>query len=705
MVTLEDPIKLADAVKSVNVAELLSERDRAEVARCVLADFQDDVESRRDWETRMAGALELALQVTEQKTFPWPGASNVKFPLITIAALQFHSRAYPAMVPTTDLVMCRVFGDDPDGVKAARAERVSSHMSYQVLEQDEAWEDNHDRVLITVPIVGCAFKKSYYDPDLRHNVSEYIAARDIYLPYYAQSVEKASRITQRLYMARNQMVTKMRRGVFLEIDLEQKPVGGMPTDELGRVRDEVQGITPPMSGGEAPFQILEQHRWLDLDGDGYEEPYVVSVREDTGQLLRIVARFTTPAVEKNSKGEVVFITPSQYFTKYPFIPSPDGGIYDLGFGALLGPINESINSLINQLVDAGTLNNTAGGFLGRGAKFRSGEASFKPFEWKRVDSTGDDLRKSIVPLATKDPSAVLFQLLQLMINYGERIAGATDPMVGENPGQNTPAETSRNTIAEGSRVFVGIFKRLHRAMKEEFRKLYKLNQLYLDDVVEYYSLASGQNMQVLAADYAASEKTICPAADPNMVTDSQKMMQVTLLKQASASVPGYDTDAVERKFLEALKVSNAAQVFPGKAAMPPPPPDVRVQVEQLKMQTRLQEMQMAQRMSALQLLGEAEMQQAQIEELRAKAIKHLADAKGVDAGHQVALIQSQIAAAKQHQTGLLAAAKLIQDNLKQIGAGNDTSGAAALAGGVPGMVTPPGDASVPAIPPDALAGV
>lgn len=705
MIQIENPIKLAEAVKSVNVADLLDEEDRAAIARTVVADWLLDVDSRRGWETKMAGALELALQVTDQKTFPWVGASNVKFPLITIASLQFHARAYPAMIPGPDLVLCRVYGDDPDGRKAARANRVSSHMSYQILEEDEAWEDNHDRVLITVPIVGCAFKKSYYDPDLRHNVSEYIPAKDVYIPYFAQSVEKASRITQMVYMSRNQMITKARKGVFLETDTDHPARPVVPQDELDRVRDRVQGLTVPLEDDSAPYQVLEQHRWLDLDGDGYEEPYVVSVRADTGQLLRIVARFTSKQVEKNSRGEVVFIRAAQYFTKYPFIPSPDGGIYDLGFGILLGPINESINSLINQLIDAGTLSNTAGGFLGRGAKLRSGESSFKPFEWKRVDSTGDDLRKNIVPLATKEPSAVLYQLLQLMINYGERIAGATDPMVGVNPGQNTPAETSRNTVAEGSRVFVGIFKRLHRAMKEEFRRLYQLNQLYLADTEEFYSTATGAPMTVLLEDYAMSEKVLCPAADPNMVTDSQKMMQVTMLKQAAATTPGYDTDAVERKFLEALKVSDAATIFPGKAAMPPPPPDVRVQVEQLKMQTRLQEMQMAQRMSALQLLGEAEEQQARIEKLRAEAIKALAEAKGVDAGHQVALIQSQIAAAKQHQQGLLAAAKLIQDNLKQIGTGNDTFGTNPLGGGVQGMAPESSDAILPPIPSGPAAGV
>lgn len=664
---LEAEFPIKDLIRSENVAELLCEADKACIANAVLEDFRIDAASRSGWEEKMKGALELALQITKEKTFPWPGASNVKFPLITIAALQFHARAYPAMIPGPDIVKCQTFGNDPDGAKAARASRVAAHMSYQVLEEDEAWEDNHDRVLITVPIVGSAFKKTYFDSSLGHNVSENILAKDIFIPYFAKSLETASRITHVLEVSRNAILANERQGIFCT-----PPEGEMaawrpnaPTeagDLLEQVKEDAQGVRKNPDDPDAPFFLLEQHRWLDLDGDGFAEPYVVTVRKDLPHLCRIVARFTSESIKRNSTGEIWSIKATNYFTKYPFIPSPDGGIYDLGFGILLGPLNDSINSLINQLIDAGTLANTSGGFLGRGAKFRSGDSSFKPFEWKRVDSTGDDLRKNVVPLEVREPSQVLLALLELLINYGERVAGATDPQVGVNPGQNTPAETSRNMVAEGQRVFIGIFKRLHRAMKEEFRKIYLLNQVYLDDETSYYPQASGVPSKILKEDYFPSEKGICPSADPNMVSDTQKLNQARFLKESSQTTSGYDRAEVERRFLRALQITDIESVFPGPDKVPAPVP-IQLQIAQLKAQAQATKDQMTLRMAAMELMGEVELNQAKIQELQAKAVLHLAEAKGVESGHTISLINAQIGAAKQHQEGLLRAAKLIMDGI------------------------------------------
>lgn len=694
---LDAELDLKEIVKSENVAELLSAEDRAKIARQVQAEFRLDEASRSEWEARMKTALELALQVVQAKTFPWPDAANVKFPLITIAALQFHARAYPAMIPGPDLVKCRVFGDDADGRKVARASRVATHMSYQILEEDEAWEDNHDRVLITVPIVGCAFKKTYFDPARGHNVSENCLAKDIYIPYFAKSLETASRVTHVLEVSGNTILANERQGLFSPHDSTLPPIFEGLSNPLEAAKSQAQGITPATDDPEVPFQLLEQHRWLDLDGDGFDEPYIVTVQKDTPHLCRIVARFTSTAIKRNRKGEIFSIKATNHFTKYPFIPSPDGGIYDLGFGALLGPLNASINTLINQLLDSGTLSNTAGGFLGRGAKFRSGDNSFRPFEWKRVDCTGDDLRKNLIPYEPKAPSQVLFALLELLINYGERVAGATDPQVGINPGQNTPAETSRNTIAEGQRVFLGIFKRLHRAMKEEFRKLYLLNQVYLEDETSYYSGASDIPMKVLREDYFPDEKTICPTADPNMVSDAQKMFQAQFLKEASLTTAGYDRTYVERKFLEALKVQDPEKVFPGPDKMPPPQ-NPTLEIERMKMEAKTQELQMKMRLAALELLGEAEVNQAKIQELRAKSVLHLAEARGVESGHAIALIQSQIGAAKQHQEGLLKAAKLIMDGVQASKEKDNGSEGNALARGVASLAGASSDPALQGVP-------
>jgi chaperonin GroES len=188
---LEASLELKEIVKSPNLAEELSDEDLTTIGTSVWDDWQVDLNSRADWEQKTSDAMKLALQVVEQKTFPWENASNVKFPIVTIAALQYQSRAYPSLIPGTNVVKARVFGNDQDGAKAKRASRVSNYMSFQVLEEDDCWEKNMDEVLISQAIVGCAFKKSYFDPALGHNVSEHILAKDLYIPYFAKSLEKA----------------------------------------------------------------------------------------------------------------------------------------------------------------------------------------------------------------------------------------------------------------------------------------------------------------------------------------------------------------------------------------------------------------------------------------------------------------------------------------------------------------------------------
>jgi len=642
-------------------------------------------------------ALDLALQVTEQKSFPWSGASSVKFPLVTIAAMQYHARAYPALIPAPDIVKCRIIGDDPDGLKAMRAQRVSEHMSFQILEEDETWEEWMDKALLHQAIVGTAFKKTYFDPSLQHNVSELVLTKDLYVPYFTSSFAKASRVTQVLYMSENDLYERFHKGIFLDWNKNIAP-SEIDTSILEEAKAKSQGLVRPPFDPSQPYRILEQHRYLDLDGDGYKEPYIVYLREDTKVVLRIVARFNSTAIKKLND-RIIHITPDYYFTKYSFIPSPDGGFYDLGFGALLSPLNESINTLINQLVDAGTLSNTAGGFLGRGVKFKSGETSFRPFEWKRVDSTGDDLRKGVFPLPVREPSQVLFSLLGMLIDYGERIGMAVDPLFGKNPGQNTPAETSRTMVQEGQRVFTAIFKRTYRSLKEEFRKWYDLNAIFLDDQQEYYSLSTGAAKKVLKQDYISSPKDIIPAADPNMVSDETRIMQAGMLKQAAMNTPGYNKYEVEKKYLAALRISDIEKIFPdpkGPNAIPPQP-HPKIIIESMKTQVKQLDIQLKSKLAQAKLLNEVELTRAKINELTAKAEKERAEAKGVETGPQIAAIEAAIGAAKSHQDGLLKALEILsslEKDTQQIGqqqSGGNTGGMGPMetgAGDKGGVSTP-----------------
>jgi len=652
---LQPKLDLEAVMRSDNVADMLDEQQLRVIGHCVIDDFNADVNSRTDWDERMSKAMDLALQVFKKKTFPFVEASNVKFPLVTIAALQYCARAYPALIPDTSIVKMRVIGEDPDGIKASRARRVSDHMSFQVLEDDEDWEEGFDKTLLVQAIVGCAFRKTYYDPDDGRPDSDLVLPRDLYLPYYASSLEEASRISEVLYWSQNDLVSAVNSKLFLDKDYSYKDQVAAVNPILQQQEDEAHGVTRPMSDSSAPIVLIEQHRYLDLDGDGYQEPYIVTVHRESQEVCRIKARFL-PSKIKRKGNKIYCIEPIQYYTKYSFIPSPDGSIYDLGFGALLGPINHSINTLINQLIDAGTIANTAGGFLGRGAKFRGGEFQFRPFSWYQVDSTGDDLRKNMIPYPAKDPSAVLYQLLVLLINYGERIGMATDPLVGENPGQNTPAETSRNMLQEGHKQFNSIYKRTWRSLKQEFQKWYYLNKLYTPEKQTYYtSFTGGGNKTILAEDYAGSDIDIRPSADPFMSTDQEKLKNALIVKQSAMQTAGYNTYEVEKQFLKALRVADIETIFPDPAnpnsPKTPPPPTVQVQL--IKSQMRDQDRQLKWKLGLMRMLETVHLNEGKIKKLEAEAAAIIAEANTLGTRVQLEQQKQQIDAAKAYQDGLL----------------------------------------------------
>jgi chaperonin GroES len=623
---LKDKFKVEDLMYEANIAELLCEQDLSAIGSQVVKDFENDLLSRNTWEKRTEASLELALQVAKTKNFPWANASNVKFPLITIAALQYHARSYPVLIDSDLPVKCRVVGEDKDGLRTARAARVENHMSYQLLEEDEDWEGEMDKVLITQPIVGCAFKKTYYDPVKKHNISENVLAKDLVVNYWTKSLETAPRVTHVLQMQRNEIYERTARGLWLEGISEGRRQGDasiLGANGLQQAQDRAQGMqAPEPNDSSTPIEILEQHCFIDFDDDGYAEPYIVYVRRDNKKVARIVARYTKNDIEYNKKGDVILsIKAEQYFTKYPFIPSPDGGFYDLGFGVLLGPLNESINTIINQLVDAGTMANTAGGFLSRGIKLRGGNYAFNPMEWKHVDTTGDDLRKGIVPLPVREPSQVMFTLLNLLINYGERIGGSVDILSGQNPGQNTPAETTRTMAEQGMKIFNGIFKRTHRSLKQEFRKLYRLNQIFISENTPYVSNSQGEGI-VLADDYKGPVTDVMPTADPSVTSDSQRVHQAMAIAQRVQATPGlYNRYEAEYTFLKAMKVTNIDRILPdpkGPNAIPAPV-NPKLQIEQLKQQTKQAQAQLDMKMALLKLMSEAELNQAKIQKLEAEA--------------------------------------------------------------------------------------
>ena len=657
---LKDKFDINDLMYEANIADKLCKEDLTAIGVQAVRDFDNDLLSRSSWEKRTEASLKLALQVAETKNFPWANASNVKFPLITIAALQYHARSYPVLIDSDLPVKCRVVGDDKDGLRALRSTRVEQHMSYQLLEEDEDWESEMDKVLITQPIIGCAFKKTYYDPIRKHNISENVLAKDLVVNYWTKSLETASRVTHVLQMSRNEIYERVARGLWLDVsDGRSQQMSSLAMGNgLQNLQDKAQGMQPPEpNDSSTPIEILEHHCHIDFDDDGYAEPYIVYVRRDNKQVARIVARYTKSDVERNKDDVILSIKAEQYFTKYPFVPSPDGGFYDLGFGVLLGPLNESINTIINQLVDAGTMANTAGGFLSRGIKLRGGNYSFNPMEWKHVDTTGDDLRKGIVPLPVREPSQVMFTLLNLLINYGERIGGSVDILSGQNPGQNTPAETTRTMAEQGMKIFNGIFKRTHRSLKQEFRKLYRLNQIFVTENTPYVSNAQGTGI-VLATDYEGPVTDVMPTADPSITSDAQRLNQAMAIAGRVAATPGlYNRYEAEHAFLKAIKVTNIDKILPdpkGPNAIPPPI-NPKVQIEQLRQQAKQASDQLEMKIALLKLMSEAELNQAHIQKLEAEAEAIKIGIATEGEKMRIQEINTQIALQRERREGVMSA--------------------------------------------------
>lgn len=689
--TLDDKV-----IKAANLCDRFSDEDLQKIGEWCYECYERDLDSRKDWLRRSEAALDLAMQVQKDKTFPWQGCSNIIFPLVTIGAMQFHARAYPVIVNGSKVVQCKSYGNDPEGIEKARAQRVSAHMSWQLLEQDESWEEDMDRAILNVAIVGCGFKKSYYDADLGHNVSCFVHAKDLVFDYWARSIESAVTKTQIIPLFRNEIYSRVKNGAYRDILEEDwyKTDAQVPYRHHRDEQDKRDGLDRPESNYNTPFSMLEQHCWLDLDGDGYAEPYIVTFEETTHCVVRIVARFNRiEDVQRNARGDIVRIVPWEYFTKIPFIPSPDGSIMDIGFGILLGPLNESVNAAINQLFDAGTLANTAGGFLGRGAKIRGGVYEFAPFSWNRVDSTGDDLRKNIFPLPVREPSSVMFNLLSLIIDFTQRISSTTEISVGENVGQNTPAETARTMNENGQRIYSAIFKRIWRGMKQEFKKLYQLNSVFLPDKVAF---GSGRET-IGREDYRGPAGGVVPVADPSVSSAGERWARASAVKQLSSGNPAYDQDAVERDVLESLGITDIERIYKGAANVPPPEPDIRIQIQQMKMQEAMAKLQFEQGKFVATLQETRRVNDAKLAEIQAKVFKIYEEGKGVTEKQKIEAFRASMELIREENNALDSQIK----SILEIGKNElDTRGIAQGAGvSVPLLEGPFGNAAaVPATP-------
>lgn len=599
--------KFRALVEEINIAESLDEEQLNQIGEDCRRGYEIDKESRKEWETSFDNWVKLAKQVQEERSFPWQGASNVKYPLMTTAAMQFAARAYPSLVPSNgQIVKARTIGKDMTGAKMELATRVSTYMSYQIMHEIPYWEEDMDKMLIQLPVVGMMFKKTYWDSVKKTPVSTLVSPKNLIVNYWTKNLKESERISEEIEMSSRVLKERQLSKIFLDIDLGPAP---LPQDSKASGADDT-----------IPYVLIEQHTFLDLDDDGYNEPYIVTFHRETGKVLRIVARYDEKGIFLNDDGDLIKLEPIQYYTKFGFVPNPDGSFYDIGFGCLLGPINESVNTLINQLIDAGSLNNLQSGFLGKGLRLRMGDYGFKPGEWKTVNAVGDDLKKQIVPLPTKEPSNVLFQLMGSLITSGKELASVAEIFTGKMPGQNTPATTTMATIEQGMKVFTAVYKRIFRSLAEEFEKIYDINATYLNP--ETY--ASIVDVKVGPEDFS-SKYDICPGADPTAVSQTEKLMKAQGLLELLPTGMLNPVEVIKR-VLEAQEQPNWEQILNPQVAQtgqpPEPPPDPKLQEMQMKGQLEQQKMQMQAGMQQHKMELDARDKQVQ---LAMKAQEHQMD--------------------------------------------------------------------------------
>jgi len=568
--------KLMDWAESANVAEDLDEDMLRVIGAKVVAEYEIDETSRDTWRTKAEKSLDRAKLKATPKSYPFAGASNVKSPLLAVAAQQFAARAYPAIVDSQRIVKSQVVGDDagtpvqgPDGkpvmdeqtgepqwqiapgAKRSKADRIARHMSYQLLNEMPEWEEDTDILLGQVPIIGCAFRKVWYDPTLTRNRSEMVPALDFIVNQNTRSLETVPRMTQIFDLYPHEIEDRMADGSYLDLDLPMH-MGGQDEDE--------------------PHEFLEQHRYLDLDEDGSREPWIVTVHKDSGNVVRIVANYDPAGLKLRDDGKLARIPRYNMFVKYPFFRDPEGGFYDLGLGELLEPMAEIIDSTINMMLDSGHLQNSGGGFIGSGVSLKKNQVRFAPGQYHVVAAAGAKIREAIVNMEHPGPSPVLFQLLGMMVDWSKDIANIKDVLTGDQQ-RNQPATTTLAMIEQGMKVYTSIYKRLYRALKKEYQLLFALNAKFLPD--QQYMTVMDNPLAIARSDYEVGSMDVLPAADPNTVTDMQRMSRAQVYLEVAgnpvAQAAGIDVIECMKRFFEAIGAEEVEKLMPPKPKQPSPP--------------------------------------------------------------------------------------------------------------------------------------
>lgn len=612
--------QLVEWSRVTNLLDEVKEDTAAVIAQQVLSGYQIDSLSCEDLRKTAKEGLDIVEQITEPKTFPWPGAANIKYPLVATACIQFAARVYPQLMNEQGgIVKAKVLGEDAQGLKEQRADRIGKHMSWQLAEQMTEWEEDMDKLFHMLPAVGTVFKKTYFCPIRGRNFSLVLSPFDVTVnDKHKGAFADCRRISHDLWLYKNDVVEREMSGLFS---------GG------------ISDLMDTANEDEAEL-FIEQHMWYDLDGDGYAEPYIMTIHEASGKPARLVANYDVDTIKSDGE-DLIRIGAVEYFTKYSFIPRASGGVYDLGFAHILGPINETMSTLINQLLDAGTLANTGGGFIDKRLRLPGGNMTFGLGEWKPVEVLGGVLKDGLVPNPIRDPSNVLFQLLSMLDEAGQKLASVTDLMTGETPSQNTPATTVLTLIDQGMKVFSSIYKRIHRAMKQELKKLYRLNSIHLD-ADEYFIFQDIKGV-VSSDDYAMDDLDIVPVADPTISSQAAELARAQALLQTLPSNPEGRL-AILTRYYKAIKVNNVEELVEGITAAQQQPPPPNLDLLKIQLETQKAKDEQLNRMEELRLENvkygfEIEKLLAEIEVLKSQVLVNISKANSTALGDGMAQTQ------------------------------------------------------------------
>lgn len=543
-----EPGDEGDAEFNQNLAEVLDERVLSTVCNDLLADYEDDISSRKDWIQTYVDGLELLGLKVEDRTEPWPGACGVYHPLLAEAVVKFQAETMMETFPAMGPVKTQIIGEETPDKKEA-AVRVQNDMNYQLTDRMEEYRPEHERMLWGLGLAGNAFKKVYYDPGLGRQVSMYVPAEDVVVPYGASNLQSSPRVTHVMRKTENELKKLQVAGFYRDVEL------GDPVSTFDEVEKKIAEKMGFRASTDDRYKILEMQVDLDLPGfedkdkDGNETgialPYIVTIEKGTSNVL---------AIRRNWRPENKGKQKRAHFVHYSYIPG--FGFYALGLIHLIGAFAKSGTSIIRQLVDAGTLSNLPGGFKTKGLRVKGDDTPISPAEWRDVDVASGTLKDNLMPLPYKEPSQVLYTLLGNIVDEGRRFASAGDLNVSDMSAQS-PVGTTLALLERQLKVMSAVQARIYYAMKQEFGLLRDIIRDYTP--AEYDYVPEDGTPQVKKDDYDLV--TVIPVSNPNAATMAQKVVQYQAVLQLAQSAPQiYNMPYLHRQMLEVLGISNASKL-------------------------------------------------------------------------------------------------------------------------------------------------